>query len=195
MFFKKGVYFLFCLIILFAIGCEKMTNEIIDGTGTDPGDDDSVSVTPGDIPDDDTKLVGNVVILTGDDKVDDIDQYGGDLYTFNSATIEEDTLTVFVSYGGGCETHEFTLLLEPFFIEDGPFGTGIGISIAHDANLDMCERWVEESYHFDLIPIKKKYQGQYKKDAGSVHLGWTFDPTVTLPDGGPPIDLVYTFTK
>ena len=191
---KIGRVALCLIVVLFVIGCEKMGNEIINGNGTEPGDDDDVSVTPGDIPDDDTKLVGNVVLLTGDDEVDDIDQYGGDLYNFDSATITGDTLTVSVSYGGGCETHEFTLLVEPFFMEDGPFGTGIGISIAHEANGDMCERWVEESYHFDLTPIKKKYQEQYKKDAGSVHLGWIFDPTVTLPDGGPPI-LVYKFTE
>ena len=42
---KKGACFLFSLIILFVIGCQNMPNEVLDGTDTDPGPDDSVSVS------------------------------------------------------------------------------------------------------------------------------------------------------
>lgn len=200
MFSQKMSSLLLCLIVLFVVGCEKqmVPNGITDGTDTDTDADDPVTVTPGDIPDDDTNPVGNVVLLTGDDENDQdaIEQAGADAYHFNSATIEGDTLTVSVSYGGGCETHEFTLFVEPN-MDDGPFGTMIGISIAHNANLDMCEAWLTESYDFDLTPIKKKYQEQYKKDAGSVSLGIIADPLVTPPPAGFPIlgDLIYEFTE
>ena len=199
MFSQKMSSLLLCLIVLFVVGCEKqmVPNGITDGTDTDTDADDPVTVTPGDIPDDDTNPVGNVVLLTGDDENDQdaIEQAGADAYNFNSATIEGDTLTVSVSYGGGCETHEFTLLAEPAFMEDGPFGTAIGISIVHNSNLDMCEAWLTESYDFDLTPIKKKYQEQYNKDAGSVHLGMIADlQIVTFPDGVP-TDLIYEFTE
>ena len=195
LFEKIGRVALCLLVVLFVIGCEKTPTKIIDETDND--DDDTVSVTPGDLPDDDTKLFENVVILTGNDDVDDIDQYGGDIFDFNSATIEGDTLTVAVSYGGGCETHVFTLLVEPDFIpdftDDGP---GIGFSIAHNANGDACEAWLTESYHFDLTSIKEKYQAEYNQDAGTISLLLAADPTVTFPQGPPlPTDLVYEFTE
>ena len=195
MFFQKigKVFLCFVVLFTFTIGCEKMTNDIIDGTGTDTDDDDPVAVTPGDLPDDDTNPVGNVVFLTGE--ANEADKWADHPWTFNSATITGDTLTVSVSYGGGCETHEFTLLAEPAFMEDGPFGTAIGISIVHNSNLDMCEAWLTESYDFDLTPIKMKYQEQYKKDAGSVHLAMIADlQIVTFPDGVP-TDLIYEFTE
>ncbi|RKU15768.1 hypothetical protein C6501_06290 [Candidatus Poribacteria bacterium] len=191
MFLKKVAYFLFSLAILFAMGCEKRPNEIIDETDTDT---DEV-VTPNEVPPDDTKLMGKVVIL----KEEDNDEWVENPYDFNSATITGDTLTVSVSYSGNCETHEFTLLAESAFIEGDPFqigvDAGIGISIVHNANLDMCEQRVEESYHFDLTPIKKKYQEEYKQDAGSIHLGilaWLH--IVNFPNDVP-TDLVYTFTE
>ena len=198
MFFQKISTLLFCLIVLFVVGCEKqmMPNGITDGTDTDTDDDDTVTVTPGDIPDDDTNPVGDVVLFTGDDEIDQdaLEQAGADAYNFNSATIEGDTLTVSVSYGGGCETHEFTLFAEPEFISVPGELTMLGISIAHNANGDMCEAWLTESYDFDLTPIKKKYQEEYRKDAGSIRFGMIADPLVTFPDGVP-ANLIYEFTE
>ena len=197
MLIKKGACFLFSLIILFAIGCKNMSNEILDGADTDPGLDDSVSVSPGDIPPDDTKLIGTVFILedvpnAADEWADNAIDFNSP-YDFNSATIEGDTLTLSVSYGGGCETHEFALLAEPAFMESFP--VQLGISIVHNANLDFCERWVEEAYHFDLTPIKKKYQEAYKQDAGTIHLRMIASlDIVTFPQGVPD-NLVYEFTE
>ena len=197
MLLKKGACFLFSLIILFAIGCNNMSNEILDGTDTDSDPDDSVSVSPDDIPPDDTQLWGDVVILkdvdnAADEWADNAIDFNSP-YHFNSATIEGDTLTVSVSYGGGCETHEFALLAEPAFMESFP--VQLGISIVHNANADFCERWVEEAYHFDLTPIKKKYQEAYKQDAGTIHLRMIASlDIVTFPQGVPD-DLVYEFTE
>ena len=69
---------------------------------------------------------------------------------------------------GGCETHEFTLIASDAFMESDP--VQLGISIVHNANLDFCERWVEEVYHFDLMPIKTMYQEAYQQEAGTVVL-------------------------
>ena len=201
MFSKKGACFLFSLIILFAVGCKNMSNEILDGADTDPGPDDSISVSPGDIPPDDTQLIGAVFILedvpnAADEWADNAIEFNA-AYHFNSATIEGDTLTVSVAYGGGCETHEFALLAEPAFMESFP--VQLGISIVHNANLDFCERWVEEAYHFDLTPIKKKYQAAYKQDAGTVVLRPAFSlDIVTVPQDvleKLPAGLVYEFTE
>ena len=193
---KIGRVALCLFVVLFVIGCTQMSKEIVDGTDNGMDDDDTVSVTPGDLPDDDTNMVGTVVLLTGDDDMDQdaIDQAGGDAYNFNSATIEGDTLTVSVSYGGGCETHEFTLLAEPEFIPVPDGLTMLGISIAHNANGDMCEAWLTESYDFDLTSIKKKYQAEFGME-GTIHLGMIADPTVTPPEDGFPDNLTYSFTE
>ena len=197
MLLKKGACFLFSLIILFAIGCQKMSNEILDGTDTDPGLDDSVSVSPDDIPPDDTKLVGSVVILedgpnAADEWADNAIDFNSP-YHFNSATIEGDTLIVSISYGGGSKTHEFALLAEPAFMESDP--VGLGISIVHNDNDDFAEGFFTEMYHFDLTPIKTMYQEAYKEDAGTIHLRIAASlDIVTFPEGVPD-DLVYEFTE
>ena len=164
--FKKIGSFLLCLIILFAIGCNDVPDEILDGADTNADLDDSVSVSPGDIPPDDTKLFGDVVIA--EPGVNEPDQWVNDAYGLDKATIAGDTLTISVSYGGGCEEHQFTLIASDTFMESDP--VQLGVSIVHNANLDFCERWVEEVYHFDLTPIKTMYQEAYKQDAGTIVL-------------------------
>ena len=197
MFFKKMNSLLLCLVILFAIGCDKMQEEILDSTDPNAGIDDSVSVTPGEIPPDDTKLLGEVVILADTDNA--ADGWAADPYHFNSATITDDTLTIEVSYGGGCpdEPHQFTLLAEPAFMESDP--VGLRISIVHNAHNDPCERWVEETYHFDLTPIKEMYQQAYPQGAGPVVLGLAPSlDIVTFPEGvleGLVDSLVYKFAE
>ena len=197
MFFQKINVFLLCLTVLFALGCDKMQDEILDGTDPNADLDGTVSVTPDEIPPDDTKLVGIVVILedvpnAADEWADNAFDFNS-RYNFNSATITDDTLTISVDYGGGCETHEFALLAEPAFMESDP--VGLGISIVHNANGDPCERWVEEDYHFDLTPIKTMYQEAYKQEAGTIHLRMIASlDIVTFPEGVPD-DLLYEFAQ
>ena len=81
------------------------------------------------------------------------------LYELSSAEITDDTLRISVSYGGGCEEHEFTLIASNTFMESDP--VQLNISIVHNANLDPCERWVSEAYYFDLTPIKNMYLQNY----------------------------------
>ena len=184
MFFPKICGFSLCLIILFAIGCDEVPDEILDGTDANPDLDASVSVSPGDIPADDTKLFGDVVIA--DPGVNEPDQWVNDAYQLEDATIAGDTLTISVAYGGGCEDHQFTLIASDAFMESDP--VQLGVSIVHNANLDFCERWVEETYHFDLTPIKTMYQEAYKQDAGTIVLNLE-----NLPEGADA--LTYNFAQ
>ena len=96
------------------------------------------------------------------------DLWGTDPYVLNAATIVGDTLTVNVSYGGGCRTHQFTLLASDVFLESHP--VQLGVSLAHEANDDLCRAWLREDYDFDLTPIKRMYQAAYRQDAGTVIL-------------------------
>ena len=89
------------------------------------------------------------VIGKGDDAADDVgnigtvafgftpDTWGTDAYTINAATLQDDTLTINVSYSGGCETHAFTLVAEERFLESLP--VQLRVSLAHNANGDTCE--------------------------------------------------------
>ena len=110
------------------------------------------------------------------------DAWGTDAYTINAATLQGDTLTINVSYSGGCEAHTFTLVAEERFLESFP--VQLRVSLAHNANGDTCEALITEDHTFNLTPIKEVYQKGYQKDTGTVAL--------RLKDA-PPSDLFYDF--
>ena len=106
---------------------------------------------------------GRVVIA--EDPGQGTDRWGTDPYQLSAATT---TLTVTVSYGGGCRTHHLTLVASNVFLESYP--VQLGVSLAHDANGDLCRAWLTEEYDFDLTPIKRMYQDGYREDAGTIIL-------------------------
>ena len=63
--------------------------------------------------------------------------------------------------------------------------TQIRISLAHNANDDLCRAWLTEDYHFDLTPIKTLYQESYQQEAGTIILSLKDTPNQ---------ELVYEFT-
>ena len=105
-------------------------------------------------------------------------------YELDAATIINDRLTITASYRGGCETHQFTLVASAGFLESYP--VQLSVSIAHNANGDLCEGWVTEEYDFDLTPIKMMYQEAYGEDAGTM---------ILRLENAPDLDLVYTFAS
>ena len=108
--------------------------------------------------------------------------WGTDAYVINTATIEDDTLHINVSYTGGCETHAFTLVAEPRFLESFP--VQLRVSLAHNANSDTCEDSLTEDHQFDLTPLKEVYQKGYRTDQGTI---------VLRLKEAPPSDLTYDF--
>ena len=78
-----------------------------------------------------------------------------DPYELIAASVAGDTLTATVAYGGGCEPHEFTLLVSDAFMMSDP--VRLRIAIAHNANRDPCEAWLTEDVSFDLTPIRDMY--------------------------------------
>ena len=160
------------LLVFFTIGCQQIQNQI----KTDP-DDTTVSVSIDvDIPDIEPSI-GKVFIGNADGR------FGTDKYTLNTASINEDTLTINVSYSGGCEKHEMTLVASDTFLESFP--VQLPVSLAHNANGDACEAWLTEDLNFDLTPIKTMYQKAYQQEAGTIIL--------RLKDA-PNVELVYEFT-
>jgi hypothetical protein len=128
----------------------------------------------------DPPMRGHVVI--NDDWTDTGDRWGTDAYELDAATIINDRLTITASYSGGCETHQFTLVASAGFLESYP--VQLSVSIAHNANGDLCEGWVTEEYDFDLTPIKMMYQDAYGEDSGTI---------ILRLENAPDLGLVYTF--
>lgn len=144
------------LIIFFEIGCQQIGNQIT-GRLDDPG----VSVSSDDVVPD--KIQTGTVVIT-----DTVEGWGADGYVLNSATITDDTLKINVSYSGGCEKHQFTLVSSGVFRESSP--VQLRGFIAHNANNDSCEAWLTDDYHFDLNAIKILYQAAYHQEAGTIIL-------------------------
>lgn len=162
--FYTACLVLFCLLVL--VGC-----------ATEPDIDNKiVIISDGDTPPDEVILWGDV---TFGDPIRTA--WPADAYVVNTPpTLTNDVLTVNVSYSGGCESHDFTLILSDAFLESDP--VQLQAVLAHNANGDNCERWVTETYHFNLSALKARYQKAYRTETGTVVLGIKGIPA-----------LVYTF--
>lgn len=164
---KNAIGFALSLLILFATGCERQLHEII-------AQSDDVTVVDSAT---DRKPDSGDVVIGGSAK-----KFGTDRYVLNAATITGDTLTINVSYSGGCTTHQFTLVASDSFLESFP--VQLRITLAHNANNDLCRAWLTEDYHFDLTSIKTLYQQGYQQETGTIILRLK-----DAPDG----ELIYEF--
>ena len=167
----NAIGFALCLTIFFAVGCQQVQNQI-----TGKPDDADVPVSSDDVAPDEIQT-GTVVIT------DAVEEWGVNEYVLNSATITGDTLELNVSYGGGCEAHQFTLVSSGVFLESFP--VQLRLSLAHNANNDSCEAWLTDDYHFDLSAIKMLYQTAYQQEAGTI---------ILLLEDTPNDQLIYEFS-
>ncbi len=176
--------FILCLLLLYATAC---------GQGPDDNPDGAKSSTPPASTDDRT-LSGSVVINDGTDKaiaLQESDAYELETDGEHEPVIENDTLTLTVSYSGGCEVHDFTLVTDGSFMESDP--VQLVVTLTHDANDDPCEAYPTDRYAFDLTHLKTLYQEAYRTDEGSIilHLRHLLHPRHSGEPGV--LSLVYTF--
>ncbi len=68
-----------------------------------------------------------------------------------AAQVVGDELVVEVGYGGGCETHDFTLCFDSIV----PDTEVTNLAIDHDAHGDACEAYLMEMRKFDLTPLQQ----------------------------------------
>ena len=149
-------------VICLALSCLL----ILVGCATDPDIDNKIiSISSEDTLPDDTYLWGEVTFADPTRNA-----WGTDGYVVNSLpSITGDVLTLNVSYSGGCEPHEFTLVTSGVFLESNP--VQLQAVLAHNANGDSCERWVTETYHFNVSALKAQYQKAYRTETGTIVLG------------------------
>lgn len=91
----------------------------------------------------------------------------GDPYDVLDVSLSGDTLALVVAYGGGCETHEWTICWpDQTFAESYP--VQVWLEPLHDANGDMCDAWIEEAVGFDLTPLRLAYTDAYRTETGAI---------------------------
>ena len=114
---------------------------------------------------------------TGEVVFDDLgtapDRWGDDTYELHTAgddapAIEGDTLSLTVSFSGGCARHDFTLVADEPFV--GRDRAQLDVILAHDGNNHGCEAYPIETYGFDLTPVRTLYRDTYGTDTGAILL-------------------------
>jgi hypothetical protein len=94
-----------------------------------------------------------------------------DTFFLKEATlINNDILSVIVSYSGGCKKHDFTLATTPHFTTTTNLSHQANLVLAHENNGDACKKIVKEHLYFDLLPLKERYQQVYGIKASSIVL-------------------------
>lgn len=146
-------------------------------TACGPGGlDTSVAISVDDVP---PAGPGSGAVVVSEEP----ESWGRDSFVLNAAAIAADTLTLNLSYSGGCRQHEFTLVASEVFLESFP--VQLRVSVAHDANGDSCEAWLTRDYEFDLSLLRDRYRQAYGDGPGRI---------VLLLDGAPGGTLLYAFS-
>jgi hypothetical protein len=100
--------------------------------------------------------------------VDQIDSaaWPSDTLAIESSSIDGDTLRLRVSYGGGCRTHLFQVIVEKAFMESFP--VQVRARVAHESNDDPCDAIVERTLRWDLSPLRERYRASYGTGSGAI---------------------------
>lgn len=97
----------------------------------------------------------------------ELDPYAGTHLLGNAATIDSvwtdlDTLRLAVTYGGGCEEHDFRLVGAPGFSGEHPYE--LPLYLVHDGHGDNCRALVSETVSFDVSPASRLFRGAFDRD-------------------------------
>lgn len=83
-----------------------------------------------------------------------------DAFDLMGVSILDDTLTVFVRYGGGCVDHDFILYMDPpEFMESNPVQANL--YLRHYGYDDPCDALVSDKAGFNIRAIGELYEEQY----------------------------------
>jgi hypothetical protein len=83
-------------------------------------------------------------------------------------TIEADTLRVTVSYGGGCEEHEFAACWNGVITKTNP--AALTLTLAHDANDDLCDAFITRDLFIDISELPDGFGSPERANATSIRL-------------------------
>lgn len=89
--------------------------------------------------------------------IDDISKYPQDQVTIRDASIVGDSLTMLVSYSGGCKAHEFKVVASGAIMKSMP--PQMNVVLSHNSNGDMCEALLTQDVTVGLNAIKQYASG------------------------------------
>ena len=95
-----------------------------------------------------------------------------DPLTITEVRLCKDILCINISYGGGCEDHNFSLVASSF-MESQP--VKVDVVLSHEDHDDPCDMWITEELLFHLGPLKQSWRQSYHSFSGviEIHLeGW-----------------------
>jgi hypothetical protein len=105
-------------------------------------------------------------------------------YKVNNAEFNADTLTIQVSYSGGCKEHGFCLIGWNYFLESYPVQAKLLLS--HNSNKDHCDAIITSELRIDMSPLKEEYFKQYGNEHASIAVR-------ILISSGEELNLLYKF--
>jgi hypothetical protein len=82
-----------------------------------------------------------------------------DPFEFLRVELENDLLTIEVSFSGSQKGHDFELIGTGDFMESSPIQTSLVLS--HDSNGDLGEALITKELNFDLNPLKNAFFSVY----------------------------------
>lgn len=80
------------------------------------------------------------------------------LVTIKYMEIEDDILTLAISYSGGCAEHEFELISNGAYAKSYP--PQLTLFLRHDDKEDRCRSIVDKKLNFNLKPVQYPGTGQ-----------------------------------
>lgn len=145
-------------------------------TGSSVDDGDTVTTTPGEVGKP-MPLEGRVSIVGMDEDLTDLetDAYEIEIAGDAAPAVMDGVLTVTLSRGGGCESHDFILVAAPRFREGQP--VELPFAVVHDGNDDRCLAYLTDQVAFDLTKIQELYRTAHPTGDGLVFLAFR------TPDG------------
>lgn len=85
-----------------------------------------------------------------------------DPFDLESVEIVGDSITLHVTYSGGCREHYFSLYMSPAaFLESYPVQANL--YLRHNSNGDACEVLINDDLTFNLRPIAELHKTAYGK--------------------------------
>jgi hypothetical protein len=170
------------LLLALLLGCPPSLGRDDDDAGTDDDDatgaddDDLVGDDDDDSTGDDDDLVGDDDDSTGDDDDDVVvgvavpvercDEQVGNDFALDGWTLSGDLLIASVTYGGGCEVHDFRACWDGSFLESQPVQARLTLKDLGPP--DPCDALISESITIDLIPLQDAWVAGYGPPPGEI---------------------------
>ncbi|UKN02820.1 hypothetical protein K6119_04725 [Paracrocinitomix mangrovi] len=85
---------------------------------------------------------------------DNLDEYRSASTNIEKVSIDENVMTLIVSYSGGCEKHEFSLVGSTALMKSLP--PKRNILLQHKNNDDNCREYITDTLQFDITPLGYK---------------------------------------